>query len=105
MSALLTAAETGEYLRCRDRRTIVRRLAELGVPVVPAGRSFLVREVDLERAVAAHARPPGPHAPPRPAGITLAPGRRLWDGPPTSEAPPPARGRGLGTGGGAPVAA
>lgn len=80
MSGLLTAAETGDYLRVRDRRTVRRRLAELGVPVVPAGRSFLVREVDLQRAVATAARleraePQGSEV--RPGGLTLPAGVRL----------------------------
>jgi hypothetical protein len=80
-AALLTPGEAAAYLRCRDRRTVRRRLAELGAPLVPAGRSYLVRVVDLERAVAAAARVErraGPSAS-RPAGVVLAPGERLWD--------------------------
>jgi hypothetical protein len=80
-SALLTPAEVGQVLRVRDHRTVQRRLAELGVPVVPAGRSYLVRAVDLERCLAAAARPLQPDAPVHAAGIVLPPGARLWDAP------------------------
>jgi len=79
MSALLTPAEAATYLRVRDRRTLVKRLRDLGVPTVPAGRSFLVRTTDLERALAAHARPLTSGPPARPAGVVLSAGERLWD--------------------------
>jgi hypothetical protein len=78
---LLTPAEVGAYFRVRDRRTVRRRLAELGIPVVPMGRGYRVRVVDLERAVAAAAqveRAGNGHSS-RPAGVVLRPGERLWD--------------------------
>jgi hypothetical protein len=94
---LLTPAEVGAYLRVRDRRTVRRHLAELGVPVLPMGRGYRVRAVDLERAVAAAARIDRttnlPSA--RPAGVVLRRGERLWDGAITMAAPPATR-RGVG---------
>ena len=82
MTDLLTPSEVAAFLRVRDRRTVRRRLAELGVPVVPFGRSYRVRAADLDRAlrVAADVRRPDGHA--RATGVTLPPGARLWDAAP-----------------------
>ena len=81
MSELLTWPEAARLLRIKDRRTLVRRLGEYGVPTIPAGRSFLVARSDLERALAAAARPASPVAPDvAPAGFALPRGARLWDG-------------------------
>lgn len=101
MSALLTLSEAGAQLRCRDPRTARKRLDLLGVPTVAVGRSVLVRQVDLERAVAAAARVTRPAAGASPAGVTLAPGARLWDSPGAGskqEGPRRANGRPHGTG-------
>jgi hypothetical protein len=77
MSALLTPAEVGDRLRCRDRRTVRRRLWALGVPVVPTGRGYLVRAVDLDRAIAAAVRPLERSAAVRAGGVQLPEGVRL----------------------------
>jgi len=88
LTALLTPAEVAATLRVRDRRTVRRRLRELGVPTIPAGRSYRVRPEDLARAVAAAVVVPGgdhgTHLVPE--GARLAPGERLWDDPPASQA-------------------
>ena len=89
MSALLTPRDVAAVLSVRDRRTVRRRLADLAVPVVPFGRSYRVRSVDLERALSAGAavltivntRPPA-------GGVTLAPGARLWDSDPSNQVSP-----------------
>ena len=92
MSALLTPRDVAAVLSVRDRRTVLRRLADLAVPVVPFGRSYRVRSVDLERALSAGAavltivntRPPA-------GGVTLAPGARLWDSDPSNHQVSPRR--------------
>lgn len=56
MVALLPPAAVADLLGVRDPRTVRRRLAELGCPVVPFGRSYRVRPVDLDAAIAAAAR-------------------------------------------------
>ena len=89
MTGLLTPSEVAAAFGVRDPRTVRRRLAELQVPIVPAGRSFLVREVDLERAVAAAVVVVTPdvlrvtrH------GSVVAPGARLWDDEPENQVSP-----------------
>ena len=99
---LLTLAEAGAFLRCRDPRTARKRLDVLGVPVVSIGRTVLVRAVDLERGVAVAARVTRAGASTAsPAGVVLARGARLWDSPgagPNKEGPRRANGRPRGTG-------
>ena len=76
---LLTPVEVAVMLRVRDRRTVRRRLAELAVPTVPFGRSYRVRDVDLERAVAgAVTVAVSPADRPR-TMLALPKGARLWD--------------------------
>lgn len=106
MTALLTPSEVGEVLRVRDRRTVRRRLAELGVPVIPAGRSYLVRAVDLDRSVAASVVPAtGDVSPVTRHGRHLAPRVRLWDdGRANQVSPRRANARARGTGGETPDA-
>jgi hypothetical protein len=97
VTALLTPEQVGEYLRVRDRRTVRKRLAEFGVPVVAAGRSYLVRAVDLERAVAVAAVTTilGRSSA---AGVVLPAGARLWDAEPENQVSPRrANGRARGT--------
>ena len=73
-------------LLVRDRRTVRKRLAELGVPVVRLGPSYRVRQVDLERAIVAAAViervANGSESAPRRPGVQLRPGARLWDAEP-----------------------
>jgi hypothetical protein len=84
--ALLTPADVAAVLGVKDRRTVRRRLEELAVPVVPFGRSYRVRVVDLERAVAVAAAHRGPeHSRPPGTCALVAPGERLWDDPPTNQ--------------------
>ena len=87
MTGLLTPDEVAAYLAVRDRRTVRRRLEELAVPVVPFGRSYRVRVVDLERAVAVAAVHRGPEhsRPPGTLFALVAPGERLWDDPSTNQ--------------------
>lgn len=80
MTALLTLREVAPLLACRDTRTVRRRLATLGVPVLDLGGRLLVDRDDLDRAIRAAARPLQADAAPRAGGVTLAPGARLWDG-------------------------
>lgn len=97
MTALLTPADVAAALRVRDQRTARRRLQELGVPTVPFGRSYRVRSVDLERAVAVAAVVPAGTTRTTAAGVTLAKGARLWDSDPSNKVAPRrvrARGRG-----------
>ena len=101
MTALLTPDDVAAFLGVLDRRTVARRLAELQVPVVPLGRSYRVRVVDLERAVAAAVVVTVTERRGDAIGGTLAPGRRLWDpDPSTTVGPRRVNGRPLGTQGG-----
>ena len=54
---LVTMRAAAALLACRDPRTAAKRLAALGVPVVtlPGGR--FVDDVEIARAIRAHARP------------------------------------------------
>ena len=97
MTGLLTPAEVAAAFGVRDPRTVRRRLVELQVPVVPFGRSYRVRAVDLERAFAVHAVAPAGTVRATAAGVNLAPGARLWDSGPSNQVAPrrvSARGRG-----------
>ena len=88
---LLTPDQVASLLGVRDRRTVRRRLTELRVPVVPFGRSYRVRPVDLERGVATAACLPAVSTAGGQvwgAGSALAPGSRLWDDPPANQVSP-----------------
>lgn len=78
MERCLTPAEAGSVLRARDRRTVRRRLDALGVPRIPAGRSYLVRADDLDRALRSAAAAGRP-ANARPEGVRLPAGVKLSD--------------------------
>ena len=69
--------EAAQELAVRDRRTVVRRLEQLGVPVINLGgrRYYNAHTLGaaLERLTQPVARPPGRD------GTVLAPDERLWD--------------------------
>jgi hypothetical protein len=78
---LITEAEAGTVLRLRDRRTIRRHLADLGVGRVRVGGRWLVDGDALELAIrdrmgAATGAPAGSSLAAR-YGVRLAPGQRL----------------------------
>ena len=78
---LLTFGEAGELLRVRDRRTVRKRLHSLGVPTFKEGRSELVDENDLRRAIELakkSTRGPGGEGP-FIAGVDMTPGKRLGE--------------------------
>lgn len=64
-------------LACRDTRTARRRLAALGVPVVPVGGRVLVDRDALRLAVRGAAVHEGTTV--ARTGVVMAPGARLWD--------------------------
>ena len=94
MTGLLTPAEVAAAFGVRDPRTVRRRLQELGVATVPFGRSFRVRAIDLERAVAVAAVVPAGTTRTTAVGVALAPGARLWDSPSVSKSVGPRRANG-----------
>lgn len=73
VDVLLTIAEVGEQLKVRDRRTAIRSLEHLGIPILRLGRGLRVRKsqldaaiIDLERRgsrLARHARSEKPASP------------------------------------------
>ena len=65
-------------LAVRDRRTVHRRLLELGVPVIRLGGRVYVNPDTLDAALAAVAQPPDPGASWW-RGSVVAEGERLWD--------------------------
>lgn len=80
MLGLLTPNDVAKVIAVKDRRTVRRWLAEWGVPIVPAGRSYRVRRQDLEDAIASMAQKNGrPGARSAPRGVHLPPNTRLWD--------------------------
>ena len=72
---LVPLMDVARTLAVRDRRTVLRRLAELGVPVVRLGGRLYVNAGAVEDAVRERL------APVRPArgGTVLASDARLWD--------------------------
>jgi hypothetical protein len=81
VTGLLSLRGAAPLLGCKDARTARKRLAALGVPVVSFGGRRYVDRGDIARALRAHARPLGSAGAAVHAGVTLAPGRRLWDSP------------------------
>lgn len=83
-SQLLTLAQVAPLLGCRDRRTARCRLVALGCPAVRFGRRVYVDPAELSRAIQRASRQLDPDAAPAigagAAGVTVAPGTRLWDG-------------------------
>ena len=78
---LLTPTQLAELLGRRDTRTVRLDLDRLAVPTIPLGNTYRVRRVDFNRCLSAAAqRRATTGTKRRPAGVTLAPGARLWDG-------------------------
>lgn len=74
---LLTLPRVAELLSC-SLATVKRRVAAGELPAYRDGRLVRVRGSDLDRYVAERVTRRAPSSSPR-AGVTLAPGRRLWD--------------------------
>ncbi len=77
----LTPREAADVLRMRGMRTLRARLAEYGVAVVPCGRSFRVRALDLAVALAGSLRGPDGSPAISALGVVVPKGERPWDQP------------------------
>lgn len=75
---LLTLPQVAERLSC-SVATVKRRLRAGELPAYRDGRLVRVREQDLGRYIAGHVARRTEAGSSRPAGVTLAPGERLWD--------------------------
>lgn len=76
---LLKVTQAADVLGCSPR-TLRRRIADGALPVFRDGGLIRVREVDLERYVAANVSSPAlARAGARTSGVVLPGGARLWD--------------------------
>lgn len=74
---LLTLAQVADELGC-SVATVKRRIRSGALPAYRDGRLVRIRERDLERYIAAHVTRAAPGSSSW-AGVTIAPGERLWD--------------------------
>ena len=75
---LLTLAEAADALGC-SVATVKRRIRSGSLPAFRDGRLVRIREDDLRRYVAERVARAAVAGSSLPAGVTLAPGARLWD--------------------------
>lgn len=77
-SELLTVPQVADRLGC-SVATVKRRVRTGELPAYRDGRLVRVRELDLDRYIAEHVTRATGRGSSRRAGVTLAPGERLWD--------------------------